>query len=105
MKEYATIAGIVYIIKVKSFENGSYIIKIGQSAKGITARYTEHKNKYDECLLLDCFAVNKSKEFESMIHNHTQIRGNKITDLIGHENELELFLIGKSFLSIIIKYN
>ena len=96
LKEYATIAGIVYIIKVKSFENGSYIIKIGQSAKGITARYTEHKNKYDECLLLDCFAVNKSKEFESMIHNHSQIRGNKITDLIGHENELELFLIGKN---------
>ena len=96
LKEYATIAGIVYIIKVKSFENGSYIIKIGQSGKGITARYTEHKNKYDECLLLDCFAVNKSKEFESMIHNHTQIRGNKITDLIGHENELELFLIGKN---------
>ena len=96
LKEYATIAGIVYIIKVKSFENGCYVIKIGQSAKGITARYTEHKNKYDECLLLDCFAVNKSKEFESMIHNHTQIRGNKITDLIGHENELELFLIGKN---------
>jgi prophage antirepressor-like protein len=96
LKEYATIAGIVYIIKVKTLENGSYIIKIGQSAKGITARYAEHKNKYDECLLLDCFAVNKSKEFESMIHNHTQIRGNKVNDLIGHENELELFLIGKN---------
>jgi prophage antirepressor-like protein len=95
LKEYASIAGIVYIIKVKTLENGSYIIKIGQSAKGITARYTEHKNKYDECLLLDCFAVNKSKEFESMIHNHTQIRGNKVIDLLGHENELELFLIGK----------
>ena len=94
LKEYATIAGIVYIIKVKSFENGSYIIKIGQSAKGITGRYSEHKNKYDECLLLDCFAVNKSKEFECMIHNHSQIRRNKVTDLVGHENELELFLIG-----------
>ena len=54
------------------------------------------RDEYDECLLLDCFAVNKSKEFESMIHNHTQIRGNKVTDLFGHENELELFLIGKN---------
>jgi prophage antirepressor-like protein len=96
LKEYATIAGIIYIIKVKTYENKSYVIKLGQSSKGVAARYNEHKSKYDECLLLDCFAINKSKDFESFLHNHKDIRCNKVNDLIGHEKELELFLIGKN---------
>jgi hypothetical protein len=96
LKEYATIGSIVYIIRVKSFENGSYIVKIGESRKGITNRYNEHKSKYEECLLLDCYCVNKSKDFESFLHHHETIRSNRITDLKGHENENELFLIGKN---------
>jgi hypothetical protein len=96
LKEYANIGSIVYIIKVKTFENGQYIIKIGESRRGILNRYNEHKNKYDECLLLDCFLVQKSKDFESFIHNHDNIRCNKVNNLQGHENELELFLIGKN---------
>jgi prophage antirepressor-like protein len=95
LKEYATIGAIVYIIKVKTFENGQYVIKIGESRKGILNRYNEHKSKYNECLLLDCFSVQRSKDFESFLHNHEQIRGNKVKDLPGHESELELFLIGK----------
>ena len=91
-----TFVNIVYIIKVKTYEDKSYVIKLGQSGKGINARYNEHKSKYDECLLLDCFAINKSKEFESFLHNHKQIRCNRVNNLNGHENELELFLIGKN---------
>lgn len=96
LKEYATIGSIVYIVKVKTFENKQYIIKIGESRRGIKDRYNEHKSKYEKCLLLDCFAVNKSKDFESFLHNHETIRGNRVTDLKGHETELELFLIGKN---------
>jgi phage anti-repressor protein len=96
LKEYATIGSIVYIIKVKMFENKQYIIKLGESRRGVIDRYKEHKSKYEECLLLDCFAVNKSKDFESFLHNHETIRGNRVTDLKGHETELELFLIGKN---------
>jgi hypothetical protein len=55
LKHFATIGNIIYIIKVKSYENGSYIVKIGESRKGIQNRYSEHKSKYEECLLLDCF--------------------------------------------------
>jgi len=95
LKEYATIGSIVYLIKVKTFENGQYIIKLGESRRGIKDRYNEHKSKYEECLLLDCFAVNKSKDFESFLHNHETIRGNRVSNLKGHETELELFLIGK----------
>jgi prophage antirepressor-like protein len=95
LKEYSNSGALVYIIKVKSFSNGEYIVKIGHSTKGIHDRYSEHKGKYNECLLLNCFLVNKSNEFENFLHNHEDIRQNKVNDLLGHENEKELFLIGK----------
>ena len=95
LNQFSISIPIVYIIRVKTFENGQYIVKIGESRRGITGRYTEHKHKYSECVLLDAFAVNRSKDFESYIHNHKPIRNNRVRDLQGHENELELFLIGK----------
>jgi hypothetical protein len=55
LKEYEPICSLVYFVKVKTFENGTYIVKIGESRKGITDRYNEHKSKHEECLLLDCF--------------------------------------------------
>jgi len=96
LNEYAHSGSLVYIIKVKSFSNGEYVIKIGHSTKGIHNRYNEHKGKYDECFLLNCFSVDKSKDFESFIHTHENIRLNKVTNLFGHEKENELFLIGKN---------
>jgi phage anti-repressor protein len=41
LKEYATIGSIVYLIKVKTFENKQYIIKLGESRRGIKNRYGE----------------------------------------------------------------
>ena len=96
LRQFASIGSIVYIIRVKTLEHGNYIVKIGESRIGIKNRYSEHKHKYDECVLLDCFSVNRSSDFESFIHNHENIRLNKITDLKNHENEMELFLIGKN---------
>jgi prophage antirepressor-like protein len=96
LKEYDTACSIVYIIKVKTLEHiGKYIIKIGESRRGISGRYNEHKSKYEECVLLDCFCVQRSKDFENFIHNHESIRPNRVTDLKNHEKEHELFLIGK----------
>ena len=94
LKEYATSGPLVYIIKVKTFENGTYIVKIGESRKGIQNRYSEHKSKYEECLLLDCFQVHKSHEFEQFLHLHKDIHPTKVSNLIDHEKENELFLIG-----------
>ena len=97
LKEYDTASSIVYIIKVKTLEHvGKYIIKIGESRRGISGRYNEHKSKYEECVLLDCFCVHRSKDFENFIHNHESIRLNRVTDLKNHEKEHELFLIGKN---------
>ena len=96
LKEFATIGSIVYVIRVKTLENGQYVIKIGESRKGIAARYAEHNANYDECLLLDCFLVQRSKDFESFIQHHDEIRLNRVSNLPGHEAELELFLIGRN---------
>jgi len=87
---------LVYVMKVKSFEDGTYIIKIGESRIGIENRYNEHKKKYEEALLLDCFWVKKSNDFERFLHHHEKIRPEKVTNLAGHEKENELFLIGKN---------
>lgn len=96
LKEFATSGSLFYIIKIKTLENGQYIVKIGESRRGVLDRYKEHKSKYDECLLLDCFSVNRSKDFETFIKEHNQIKPNKVTDLAGHEKEQELFLVGKN---------
>jgi hypothetical protein len=94
LKQFAHIGNMIYIIKVKSYENGTYIVKIGESRKGIQNRYAEHKSKYEECFLLNCFEVDKSKDFESFLHYNQVIHSNKVNNLPGHENENELFLIG-----------
>lgn len=96
LKHFSNVGNIIYIIKVKSNDNGSYIVKIGESRKGIQHRYSEHKSKYEECLLLDCFEVDKSKEFETFIHQHSVIHPSKVTNLKDHETENELFLIGNT---------
>ena len=96
LKEYATAGAIFYVIKVKTFENGQYIVKVGESRIGIINRYKEHKYKYDECLLLDCFLVNRSKDFETFIKDNEKISPSNVKDLPGHEKETELFLIGKN---------
>jgi phage anti-repressor protein len=93
LREFGTIGSLIYIIKVKTFENGEYVIKIGESRKGVLARYNEHKTNYGDILLLDCFIVKRSNDFEKFIHE--KIKENKYKKLIGHENEMELFLVGK----------
>ena len=95
LNEYGDSGSLVYIIKVKTFPNGEYVVKIGHSTKGLQDRYNQHKKDYDECLILNCFIVDKSYDFEQFLHHHDNIRLNKVTDLIGHETEKELFLIGK----------
>jgi hypothetical protein len=92
LKKFGKLGPLIYIIKVKSYENSSYVIKIGESREGVAKRYTEHKKNYEEILLLDCFLVKKSKAFEKYIHE--KFRDYKMTTLVGHEKENELILIG-----------
>ena len=95
LHQFSASIPIVYIIRVKTFENGEYVVKIGESRRGIVGRYNEHKSHYPECVLLDVFTAIQSKDFECYIHNNPKIRCNQVRDLPKHENEHELFLVGK----------
>jgi phage anti-repressor protein len=96
LRKYGVINGsLVYIVRIKECEKGEYIIKIGQSQKGIKNRLGEFKQKYgNQVLILDCFLVQNSMGLEKFLHSHTDIHPNKVTTLKGHEKENELFLIG-----------
>ena len=94
LKEYTNIGCMIYIIKVKMNDDGTHIVKIGHSTKGIKERYNECKLKHTNILLLNCFEVDKSYQFEQFLHTHQNIRPNNVTNLIGHEKDKELFLIG-----------
>jgi phage anti-repressor protein len=95
LQQFCASIPIVYIIRVKTFENGEYVVKIGESRRGIVGRYNEHKSHYPECVLLDVFTAIQSKDFECYIHNNPKIRCNQVRDFPKHENEHELFLVGK----------
>ena len=90
LKEYTNIGCMIYIIKVKTNDDGTYIVKIGHSTKGIKDRYNECKLKHTNILLLNCFEVDKSYQFETFLHTHQNIHPDNITNLLGHETEKEL---------------
>ena len=94
LSKFGSCGPCVYVIRVKTFENGSFVLKIGESRRGVEGRYTEHRNKYEEALLLDCFPVLRSKDFESFLLHHEQVRHHRVTDLPGHETEMELVKLG-----------
>jgi phage anti-repressor protein len=96
LKEYGQISGsLVYIVRIKNCEQGKYIIKIGESRKGIKNRFSEFKQKYgNQVLILECFPVHDSAGFEKYLHRHPEIHPHQVKNLDGHEKEQELFLMG-----------
>ena len=97
LREFGSNSDVIYIVRVKTFENGTYIIKIGESQGGLVQRFTQHKQNYkDETILLDCFAVKCCLAFEQFIHKHDKVKTHQVTNLPNHEKEIELFLIGNS---------
>jgi hypothetical protein len=99
LREYETTdEAIIYILKIKMLDNGNYIIKIGQSRKGIKGRYDEASKNHgkENVFIIDVFIVRRSDDFEKYLHTHKTIRPYRVTDLKGHESEKELFLINKN---------
>jgi phage anti-repressor protein len=96
LKEYGHITGsLVYIVRIKQCDHGKYIIKIGESRKGIKNRFSEFKQKYgNQVLILECFPVHDSAGFEKYLHHHSEIHPHQVKNLEGHEKEHELFLMG-----------
>lgn len=96
LKEYGQITGsLVYIVRIRQCDNGKYIIKIGESRKGIKNRLSEFKQKYgNQVLILECFPVHDSAGFEKYLHRHPEIHPHQVKNLDRHEKEQELFMMG-----------
>jgi len=97
LRKYGQITGsLVYLVRIKQCDQGQYIIKIGESRKGIKNRLTEFKQKYgNQVLILDCFPVHDSAGLEKHLHHHPEIHPHQVKNLEGHETEQELFLMGR----------
>jgi hypothetical protein len=91
--EYAKECNINYLVLVQELLNGDYIIKYGESRKGIVGRYEEHKNKYPTCIILECWEVIDSHGMEKFVHSRLSEWNYK--EMENHEHERELFYVGK----------
>ncbi len=95
--KFSSAGPILYLVKVKSNYDSTFIIKIISSKSGIGLENTiqEQKSKYEQYIILDCFLVQKSKDFETFLFNHHEIKPSTINNFKGSESEKGFFLIGK----------
>jgi phage anti-repressor protein len=91
LQEFNKQNNIVYIILVKTINENNYVVKIGESRKGILGRYNEHKSHYQECIIMDVYSVRNSMKFEKFLHKRLEKYNYKLQN---YENEKELFLVG-----------
>jgi hypothetical protein len=90
---------LIYLLKVKTLNNNSFIIKINESKSNLNDDFNEYVKNYEECIILDCFPINENKEFEDYLHNHLEIKPYLCTTLKEHEHEKDLFFISNEGLS------
>jgi prophage antirepressor-like protein len=95
LREFGSHCSLVYIVKVAELSSGMYVVRIGESRDGVSARFEEHQKTYSPypVQLLNCFLVSNSRKFETFLHG--KLSKHKYKQLPGHENEKELFLVGK----------
>ena len=84
---------LIYLLKVKTLNNNSFIIKINESKSFLNDDFNEYVKNYEECIILDCFPINENKEFENYLYNHNEIKPYLYTTLKEHEHEKDLFII------------
>lgn len=88
-KNAYTKQNIVYIMKLQSFDDGTYIIKIG-SSDDITNRAAKISSEYctkdNPLIIMNVFQCEDNRKFERFLHNHHKIYMYKYTDMINNKN-------------------
>jgi len=89
---------LVYIIKLQTFENESYIIKIGKSDQlknRITALSSYYGCTQDKpIIIMNIFQCENNYNFEQFLHNNSYIKSLKYNELINNTNKSsEAYLI------------
>jgi phage anti-repressor protein len=90
---------VVYILKIFTYENDDYVIKIGQT-RNLKERLIEHNYIFKSIgkpVIMDVFEVLRQHDFEQFLLNNTDISNHKTKKLNGFENQMELVLIDKDF--------
>lgn len=79
---------VVYIIKLQSFDNGKYIIKIGYSdnlkdrISKLSSEFCIHKK---QLIILNIYPCEENKRFELYLHNHNFINKYKYSEIINNK--------------------
>jgi phage anti-repressor protein len=73
---------LVYVVKLESFPDGSYIIKIGKS-NDIKDRVQSISAELGApAIVMDVFPCEKNYDFEQFLHNHPRLTSIKYTDMV-----------------------
>lgn len=80
---------VVYFGKIKEFDDGKILIKIG-SSKQIENRIHSLTKDYNNFMLIKVFEVLRNEAFEKFLHKHPNIIKFKYNDDIIHSNEIFL---------------
>ena len=88
---------VVYILKLQSFNDGKYIIKIGYTDNlkdriyKLTSEYSTIENPI---IIMDIFPCEDNKKFETFLHNHPDIVKYKYTNTINNKkSSIETYII------------
>jgi methyl-accepting chemotaxis protein len=85
---------LIYLMKIKQNEDGSFILKIGHT-KSIQDRVQKISSLFKlNVMVMDVYPCKKNAEFENMLHNHQYLLSMKYTDIINNnEKSIECYLI------------
>jgi phage anti-repressor protein len=96
-KNVYTNQNIVYIMKLQTFKDNTYVIKIGYT-DNIKDRLwklsSEYSNNENPIIIMDIFPCEYNKKFETFLHNHPYIIKYKYTNLVNDKkSSIETYLI------------
>jgi hypothetical protein len=88
---------VLYILKLHTYPDGSFVIKLGES-QNFVSRMSEHnrvyKQKYQKPIIIDVYEVKDHYHFEQFILHHSAIKSHI---LFGFETSKEHILIDSNF--------
>ena len=95
---------VVYIMKIITFEDGSFIIKIGES-ENIKERVDTLSVEFKiRIIVLEIFTCEEIRAFEKFLHNYPEINKFKYSETINNKVSTELFKVTPKNYNKIVKH-
>jgi hypothetical protein len=95
---------LVYIMKVITLDDGSFIIKIGES-ENIKERVEKLSAEFGtKIIVLEIFTCEDSRAFEKFLHKYPEINKYKYSEPVNNKVSTELFKVSSKDYQKIVKY-